>query len=97
MGNQWHFTPEKKKAVKEDQIKTVIKSLRFKLIEKSQGTKDELLVRKLFNEYDINNNFYLTPNDTNKMIAGFGIQAEPSVIEAVHERIDKNNSGYIEF
>lgn len=80
MGNQWHFTPEKKKAVKEDQIKTVIKSLRFKLIEKSQGTKDELLVRKLFNEYDINNNFYLTPNDTNKMISGFGIQAEPSVI-----------------
>ena len=80
VGNQWHFTPEKKIAIKEDQIKTVIKSLRFKLIEKSQGTRDELLVRKLFNEYDINNNFYLTPNDTNKMISGFGIQAEPSVI-----------------
>lgn len=31
------------------------------------------------------------------MISSFGIQAEPSVIEAVHERIDKNNSGYIEF
>lgn len=49
VANQWHFTPEKRKAVKEDQIKAVIKSLRFKLIEKSQGTKDELLVRKLFN------------------------------------------------
>jgi Ca2+-binding EF-hand superfamily protein len=54
-------------------------------------------VRKLFNEYDKNNNFYLTANDTNQMVKSFNIQAEPAIIEAVHERIDKNNSGYIEF
>lgn len=71
--------------------------MRFKLIEKSQGTKDELLIRKLFNQYDKNNNFYLSPNDTNEMIRGFNIHASADVIEAVHERIDKNNSGYIEF
>lgn len=73
-----------------------MKNLRYKLIEKSQGTKDELLVRKLFNDYDKNNNFYLTPNDTNLMVKGFNIQADPATIEAIHERIDKNNSGYIE-
>lgn len=49
VGQQWHYTPEKHHAVKEEQVKIATKNLRFKLIEKSQGTKDDYLVRKLFN------------------------------------------------
>jgi hypothetical protein len=95
VSNQWHYTPEKIAAVKEEQIRAAIKNLRFKLIDKTQGTKDDLIIRKIFNEYDKNNLFYLTPNNTNQMFNNFNIQADPSLIQAVHERIDKNQSGYI--
>jgi Ca2+-binding EF-hand superfamily protein len=71
VSNQWHYTSEKKAVVKEEQIKILTKALRFRLIEKSQGTKDELLVRKLFQEYDKNDHFYLTSNDTSQMIKSF--------------------------
>lgn len=84
VGSQWHYTPEKKAAVKEEQIKILMKSLRFKLIEKSQGTKDDLLVRKLFQEYDKHDHYYLTSNDTAQMIKSFKLEAEASVVEAVH-------------
>jgi Ca2+-binding EF-hand superfamily protein len=95
VSSQWHYTPQKKQAAREEQIRAAIKALRYKLIEKSQGTKDELLIRKLFSEFDKNNNFYLTANDLNRMVKSFSIEADPSVTEAVHERIDKNSSGYI--
>lgn len=44
----WNHTPKKIEEVKEEEVKAAIKALRFKLIQKSQGTKDEFLLRKLF-------------------------------------------------
>ena len=95
VSSQWHFTPEKQQAVQEDIIRKETKSLRFKLIEKTQGSKDELLVRKLFDEYDINKNFYLSAFDTSNMLKRLGLEVPAKVAETIHERIDKNNSGYI--
>lgn len=40
VSSQWHFTPEKLQAVREDIIRKDTKALRFKLIEKTQGSKD---------------------------------------------------------
>lgn len=72
-----------------------IKNLRYRLIEKSQGTKDELLIKKLFDEYDNNGTAYLGPYNLDQMMQKLGVAADPSVTEAVFEAIDKNNSGYI--
>lgn len=97
VSSQWHYTPEKLLAVKEDVIRKEIKNIRYKLIEKTQGSKDELLIRKLFEEYDVNNNFYMSPYDTSQMIKKLGLEVAPQLAESIHERIDKNNSGYVEF
>lgn len=40
VSNMWSFKPEISKAVKEEEVKAAIKGLRFKLIQKSQGTDD---------------------------------------------------------
>lgn len=72
-----------------------MKTLRFKLIEKTQGSKDEFIVRKLFDEFDANKNLYLSSYDLNLMLTKLGIQLEPVLVEKVHERLDKNTSGYI--
>ena len=97
VSNFWHYTPEKINAVKEDLIKAATKNLRLKLIEKSQGTKDELLIRKLFEQFDQSGNFYLSAYDLDYMMKKLGVVADGAVTEAIHQRIDKNNSGYIEF
>jgi Ca2+-binding EF-hand superfamily protein len=97
VSSQWHFTPERLKGVSEEAIKNAIKTLRFKLIEKTQGSKDELIVRKVFDEYDANKNFYLSPYDLSQMLLKLEVSLEPVLIEKVHERLDKNGSGYIEF
>lgn len=31
------------------------------------------------------------------MIKRLGLEVDPQVAETIHERIDKNNSGYVEF
>ena len=97
VGSVWHYTPEKMQAVSEDAIRNAVKKLRFKLIEKTQGSKDEFVIRKLFDEYDCNKNFYLSPYDLSQMLIRQGINLEAHLVEKVHERLDKNSSGYIEF
>jgi Ca2+-binding EF-hand superfamily protein len=97
VSSQWHYTPDKLQAVSENEIRTAIKNLRYKLIERTQGSKDELLVRKLFDEYDVNKNFYLSSYDLSQMLNKVGIKLSPVLIERVHQRLDKNDSGYIEF
>ena len=55
------------------------------------------MVRKLFDEFDSNKNFYLSSYDLSQMLIKNGMQLSPALIERVHERLDKNGSGYIEF
>ena len=54
-----------------------------------------MLVRKLFNEYDKKGNLYLSPYDTNQMMLSLKVGVDAQTAEAVHERLDKNSSGYI--
>ena len=50
----WEYTPDKMVAATEQEIKDVIKALRFKLIQQSQATKDDYLLRKQFATFDSN-------------------------------------------
>lgn len=52
ISKQWGYNPPKEEVVTEEALKEIIKALRYKLIQKSKGTLDEFLMRKLFNEYD---------------------------------------------
>ena len=95
VSHQWHFTPEKLANVSEQAIRNAIKSLRYKLIEKTQGSKDEFIVRKVFDQYDSNKNFYLSSYDLSCMLKSLDVNLEAALVEKVHERLDKNGSGYI--
>lgn len=95
VSNIWHYQLKQQDAVREEAIRTSTKNIRFKLIEKTQGSKDEFIVRKVFDEFDMNKNFYLSSYDLSLMVKKLGLELSPLVIEKIHERTDKNHSGYI--
>lgn len=39
----------------------------------------------------------LGPYDVDNMMKKLGVAADPRIVETIHERMDKNNSGYVEF
>lgn len=45
---QWNLPIKKIEGFNPEEIKEVLKGLRFKLIQKTQGTKDEFLLQKAF-------------------------------------------------
>ena len=59
--HQWGYNPELKPETNEETMRFIIKSLRFKLIQKSKGTNDEFLMKKLFNQFDENKNGFISP------------------------------------
>jgi hypothetical protein len=48
----WNFVSQNQPEVREEDLRATIKALRYKLIQKTKGTNDEFLLKKLFNEYD---------------------------------------------
>lgn len=73
------------------------KLLRAKLIQKSQGTKDELLVRKLFEEFDLNQNYSIGSYELDLLFKKLNVQAYPKLVDPLLEKIDTNKSGFIEY
>lgn len=52
VSKHWGYVPPKEQVVTEEALREIIKGLRFKLIQKSKGTFDEFLMKKIFNEFD---------------------------------------------
>jgi hypothetical protein len=48
VSTQWFYTEEKMEEVREEEVKKHVLLLRNKLLERTQGSKDELLLLKLF-------------------------------------------------
>ena len=71
------------------------KLLRAKLIEKSQGTKDEYLLMKLYEQFDLNKNYSIGPYELDLMLKQLKIDAAPKIIDPLVQKIDKEKKGWI--
>lgn len=69
--------------------------LRAKLIEKSQGTKDEYLLMKLYEQFDLNQNYSIGPYELDLMLKKLKIDAAPKIIDPLVQKIDKDKKGWI--
>ena len=74
-----------------------MKELRFKLIQRSQGTQDEYLLRKQFEEFDRNKNYSIGTYELDLMMKKIGVPVPPRLVEPMLVKLDKNCSGYIEY
>jgi hypothetical protein len=56
------------KKVKPEEVKSAIKLIRFKLIQRTEGTHEEFILKQLFNEFDVNKNNFLCLDELQKML-----------------------------
>ena len=59
--------------------------------------QDPSLVRKIFNDFDLNSSGHLTIDETTNLIAKLKISVERKYVYPFFKVIDKNNSGGIEY
>lgn len=97
ISKQWNFTPSQQDKVTEEALREIIKALRFKLIQKSKGTKDEFLMKKLFDEYDENKNGFISPFQLDLMLKKLELPIKAEAVEPLFRKLDKNASGFIEY
>lgn len=95
--NTWQIEEDKESTISVNEIKDIIKTLRYKLIQKAGGSQDEFLLRKLFKEFDLNKSGYLTLDELQAMMIRLETPVHINYLAAVFAFLDKNKSGYLEF
>lgn len=95
--NTWNIKEDEESTISKEEIKSIIKTLRFKLIQLSKGSQDEFLLRKLFKDFDLNKSGFLTLDELEAMLIRMETPVHEAHLSAVFNYIDKNKSGYIEF
>ncbi|EGR29905.1 EF hand family protein [Ichthyophthirius multifiliis] len=93
----WGLFEKDEQEISKEEVKSLVKALRFKLIQMTQGTNDEFLLRKLFKEFDNNKSGYLTLEDLQAMLIKLEIPIQKRYLQALLQKFDVNKSGFIEF
>lgn len=58
--NSWCILEDCDSAASQEEIKKIVKALRYKLIQMTSGAHEEFLLKKVFKNFDTNNSGYLT-------------------------------------
>jgi Ca2+-binding EF-hand superfamily protein len=93
----WNVTEDSDKAVTIERVNEMVKTLRSKLIVKSNGKLEEYTMRNTFRNFDRDGNNVLTPVELKGILSNFAILHSEAELCALFKRLDLNNSGCIEF
>lgn len=77
-------------------IDYLCKEVKNRLRDISQGG-NEILVKKIFNDFDINGSGCLTIDEVTSMVAKLQISVERKYVRPFFKIMDKNNNGAVEF
>jgi Ca2+-binding EF-hand superfamily protein len=94
---QWYYTVEKLEVAKEEEVKAGSKLFRAWLIQKTQGTKDEYLIGKLFEEFELTQNYSIALHAFDTMIKKLSLVITSKIVESLFTKIDANQSQFIEY
>jgi Ca2+-binding EF-hand superfamily protein len=92
---QWNSPIKTGPPATQQELEAVIRALRFKLIQKTNGTSDEFLLRKVFDEFDINRNSSISAYELDLMLKELELPTPAKLISPLMLHLDKNKSGYI--
>eukprot|EP01016_Furgasonia_blochmanni_P013733 TRINITY_DN1704_c0_g1_i1.p1 TRINITY_DN1704_c0_g1~~TRINITY_DN1704_c0_g1_i1.p1 ORF type:complete len:358 (-),score=87.35 TRINITY_DN1704_c0_g1_i1:237-1235(-) len=93
----WNLTSATSLTVTADELKTVVRDLRFRIINITSGSQDETLLKSVFAKFDSNKSGFLTLDELNAMLIRLEMAIAPKLLGALFNFIDKNKSGYVEF
>lgn len=95
--SSWGVVEEEENEVKAETVKEIIRILRQRLVQKTNGNHDEFILRKLFNDFDLNRSGSLSLEELHAMMIKLEIPIQKKFLAAVFRHFDTNNNGLIEF
>ena len=97
MESTWAISEDEESTIYQDEIKRLIGLIRQRLITLSNSSTEEYTLRKIFQEFDMNESGAITIDELAAMIAKLGISIERKYINGLMKKIDTNNTSMIEF
>lgn len=97
MESVWQICEDESSNVTKTELAALTQSLRHKLLDFSNNSQDEYVLRGVFKEFDANNSGTLTADELTNMFAKLQISVDRKYIQALLRNFDKNGNGVIEF
>ncbi|KRW99310.1 hypothetical protein PPERSA_02422 [Pseudocohnilembus persalinus] len=95
--NTWGVNEDVESNISEQEVKNIIKIIRFKLIQSTNGMHDEFLLRRLFESFDTNKSGCLSIDELYAMTIKLEIPIHKKYLAPLMKKFDRNNSGYVDF
>jgi Ca2+-binding EF-hand superfamily protein len=88
MEQVWAISEDEQSGIYSDEIKRVIGLIRQRLLTLSGESTEEFTLRKIFNEFDLNESGAITLDELAAMVAKLGISVERKYISGLLKAID---------
>ena len=97
MEQAWCVSEDEESDLYKEQIAHFLSQIRLRLLEMSNSSTEEFVLRKIFNDFDTNASDTITIDELAAMIAGLKLSCERKYLYGIFKILDTNNSGGIEF
>ncbi len=94
---QWGVQEEDKVEITAEEINFIVKTIREKLIQKTNGAHDEMILSKLFKIFDVNKNGLLTVDKLYAMLLQMEIPVHKKYLVEIIKKFDTSGNNSIEF
>ena len=97
MESTWNICEDEDDSVYHDKISQYVEYVYSQLTALTGGSTDEGLIRKIFDDFDLNQNEKITIDEFANMVAKLEISVERKYLRGIFREIDLDKSGAIEF
>jgi Ca2+-binding EF-hand superfamily protein len=94
---QWGAEQVKLSAGTVEEVKAALKTIRFKLLQKTSGTHEEFILRKVFNEFDSARRGLLGEEELSAMLTKLEIPTERRLLAPLIGKLSQRGDGCIDF
>jgi len=95
MESTWQVPEEENSQVTQQTVSHLLREVKSRVFELAR--RDPAFLRKIFNDFDLNQSGHLTIDEVTNLIAKLKISVERKYVYPFFKVIDKNNSGGIEY
>ena len=97
MESTWNICEDEDDQVYHEKIGQYVTFVHDQLVNLTGGSTDEGLIRKIYDDFDLNQNGMITIDEFANMVAKLEIAVERKYLRGIFREIDLNKSGAIEF
>ena len=97
MESTWNICEDEDEEVYHNKIRQYVEYVHSQLQNLTNGSSDENMIRKIFDDFDLNQNGMITIDEFANMVAKLEISVERKYLRGIFREIDQNKSGGIEF